>query len=228
MPTSPPFSYVTYTITTPMIATPEFSYATIGLLEDATVPIETQLEVYLNGVLLTLTTDYTFISGNKIDVSATLQLGDFLKIQRNTEKGTRYVDFTNNSILNESDLDLSANQIFFIAQEAYDLAYNTVRLTSAGDAWEGQGLEATNFAPAASGSSLVTLNQVNGLILGLETATIDGCRIYGFEGDGATTDFALDAGVPTNISACQLLVMVDGVVYEADCDSGNPPVGSGI
>lgn len=43
MPTSPPYSYVTFTVTSGMVATPEFSYASIGLLPDGLVDKSVQL-----------------------------------------------------------------------------------------------------------------------------------------------------------------------------------------
>lgn len=43
MPTSPPYSYVTFTVTSGMVATPEFSYASISLLPDGLVSRTTQL-----------------------------------------------------------------------------------------------------------------------------------------------------------------------------------------
>jgi hypothetical protein len=230
MPCEPPFSYVEYIVTQAMIdasgANDSFSYSAFDLLDESVISQENQIEVYVNGVLRLLDTDYTVNAESQLVVFAEgfLAVNDFIRIARNTEKCNRYVDFTDNTVLTEKDLDLDSNQIFFVAQEAFDLAYQSLRINDGGTMWDGRGYEANNFLPATHSTSLVTLGQVQNLITGVETATVDGCRIYGYEADGTETTFPLDDGVPQGINSCQLFVTVDGVLLEPDCDAGNPPV----
>jgi hypothetical protein len=229
MPCDPPLAYVTYRVTQAMIDSDgsfdSFSYAAFDLLDASVIAEKNQLAVFVNGVEKTVDVDYTVDDVTQL-VSfpeGVLEVDDFIKIARDTEKCERYVDFEDNTVLTEKDLNLDSNQIFFVAQEAFDLAYQSLRLNDGGTMWDGRGYEANNFLPATHSSSLVTLGQVQNLVNGVDTATVDGCRIYGFEGDGTEDTFPLDDGVPTSIDACQVLVMVDGVVQEPDCGAGNPP-----
>jgi len=116
--------------------------------------------VYLNGVKLTPTTDYTFISNNKIHVSATLHVDDTLTIKRNTEKGTRYVTWVDNNLITQDDLNDSSMQQFFIAQEAYDKAASSMTLDESLTYWDGNGKELRNIGPATTGTSAMTYNQL--------------------------------------------------------------------
>ena len=90
---------------------------------------ESHIKVSANGVLLTVTTEYT-ISGTTLTIIASSYDGD-VTIYRETPgstQGTRntpenqYVNFTNGSVITESDLDNSTLQAIYVAQEAMDKA----------------------------------------------------------------------------------------------------------
>lgn len=229
MTCSPPFSYVNYRVTAAMLTDTEnpnyggvFSFAAFPVLDPTIVPVSDQIRVYRNGLLQTYGSNYNLNLASpatySVDFIDALVEGDFIQIQRDTEKCERLVDFVSTAILTEADLNLSSQQIFFLAQEAYDLAYDTIRIDSTGLRWDGRGREATNFSPASFPSSLVTLAQVQNLIGGLDTATISGCASWGFEGDGIIDTVPLDGAENIHVSSCQLIVTVDGVVLLPACD----------
>ena len=76
----------------------------------------THVKAYLNG---TLTSAYT-ISSSTLTFTTAPANGVVIRIERETPNDTRLVDFTDGSVLTESDLDASADQNFYIAQEITD------------------------------------------------------------------------------------------------------------
>jgi hypothetical protein len=77
---------------------------------------QTHIEVFLNG---TSTSAFT-ISSSTLTFSTAPATGVTILIRRNTPKSARLVDFTDGSVLTEADLDRSADQNFYIAQEVVD------------------------------------------------------------------------------------------------------------
>ena len=76
----------------------------------------THVKAYLNG---TLTSAYT-ISSSTLTFTTAPANGVVIRIERETPNDTRLVDFTDGSVLTEQDLDRSADQNFYIAQEITD------------------------------------------------------------------------------------------------------------
>ena len=165
---NPPYSYVTFTDV--VASTGPFSYAGFLLLPDETVPEENQIVVKVDGVTKTLTTDYTVnTSTNQITFVAPITC-DILRIERNTRKTSRYVDYTNGGNLGATDLDLDANQTFFIAQEAYDYAYDSMHKGST-DQWDAQSRRIQDVANPEASTDAVNKQYVDGLINGGEEQT---------------------------------------------------------
>ena len=77
----------------------------------------THIKVYINNVE---DTSFTFINDNRIQTSSMPSNGQVVKVDRDTPTTARLVDFQDGSVLTETDLDKSANQNFFIAQETED------------------------------------------------------------------------------------------------------------
>ena len=92
--------------------------------------------VYSVGVLQTVTTDYTFLSDTSIRLVTGATAGDVIVLLRSTSRSTRSVDFTSGT-LTEADLDNSALQMFYLSQEALDIAADSMTLNTAGN-WDGQ------------------------------------------------------------------------------------------
>lgn len=80
---------------------------------------DSHLRVFQNGLLLALTTNYTIV-GDDVVLVVGANTGDLLRIQRDTPQVTRVVDFMAGANLVESDLDQSALQNLYLAQELWD------------------------------------------------------------------------------------------------------------
>jgi hypothetical protein len=76
----------------------------------------THVKAYLNG---TLTSAYT-ISSSTLTFTTAPANAVVIRIERETPNDNRLVDFTDGSVLTEQDLDRSADQNFYIAQEITD------------------------------------------------------------------------------------------------------------
>ena len=84
----------------------------------------THIKAYIDNVE---TTAFT-ISTSTLTFTSAPANGTTIKIERNTPIDARLVDFTDGSVLTEADLDKSADQNFFIAQETADDQENNLRL----------------------------------------------------------------------------------------------------
>jgi len=80
-----------------------------------------EVDVTVGGVLKTLDTHYT-ISGSTVTFTSgnTPGNGVAVKFQRDTNISTKKVDFTDGSVLTETDLDTNSDQVLFAQQEITD------------------------------------------------------------------------------------------------------------
>jgi hypothetical protein len=200
----------------------QFVYSNIQMLGAGADPEEQQLKVYLNSQLLTYLTDYTInTTTNTITiigfVANAMAAGDIVAIERDTKKDDRYVDWTNNAGIDESDLDLEGDQLLFIAQEAIDESNTALRKTPSETRWDGENISSINCGPAVEGSGWTTLDQVNNLIAGLDTATVTTTNQWCFDGTGSQVDFYLN-GAPSSTTANNLFVSIDGLTL-CPCDT---------
>tara|TARA_B100000424_G_scaffold10985_1_gene8187 strand:+ start:283 stop:4752 length:4470 start_codon:yes stop_codon:yes gene_type:complete len=83
---------------------------------------ESEVDVTVGGSLKTLTTHYTFTSATQITFTSGNEPGNgvAIKFQRDTNVGSKKVDFVDGSVLTEIDLDNNANQLLFSMQEIVD------------------------------------------------------------------------------------------------------------
>ena len=68
--------------------------------------------------------DYNYLTESQIQITKTLNVGDSVAITRTTSINERMVVFSDTSILNEKNQNLSAQQTFNIVQEVYDSLNN--------------------------------------------------------------------------------------------------------
>ena len=87
----------------------------------------THVKVFLDGVS---TTAFS-ITGSNVVMNSNPSNGVVALIKRETPTDARLVDFQDGSVLTESDLDKSADQNFFIAQEISDDSQGTMKLNNA-------------------------------------------------------------------------------------------------
>ena len=81
---------------------------------------EAYVEVYIDGVLQTVTSDYSFFTTSVIRLVTPATGGEIVQLKRNTKNDARLVDFQDAGNLTEADLDLSADQVFHLQQENID------------------------------------------------------------------------------------------------------------
>lgn len=83
---------------------------------------QADVKVYVGGV----NTAFTFTSANIASLASAPASGVVVRVARATDASARAVDFQDGSVLSESDLDTSADQVFKISQEAIDRANEAV------------------------------------------------------------------------------------------------------
>ena len=101
----------------------------------------THIKAYLDG---TVTTAFS-VSDSTLTFNTAPSNGVVIRIERETPIDARLVDFQDGSVLTQAELDMSANQNFFIAQEVTDDQANNLRLTTA-DVFDAQSKRIINVA----------------------------------------------------------------------------------
>jgi len=114
------------------------------------------IALYVDGV----STTFTFTSSNTISVTTAPTSGAIVRIERTTNSATRSVDFSDGSILTEADLDMSAQQVFNLAQEAIDTAGEAVSKTPDGK-MDAQNRVIKNVATAVNADEAVNKGQID-------------------------------------------------------------------
>jgi len=109
------------------------------------------VKAFLNGVE---TTAFT-ISSSTLTFTTAPANGVTIRIERQTPTDSRIVDFTDGSVLTESDLDKSADQNFYIAQEISDDSQSTLKLNNA-DKFDALNKRIINLANPVDNQDAVT------------------------------------------------------------------------
>ena len=112
----------------------------------------THIKVYVNNVE---DTTFTFINDTRIQTTSMPSNGQIVKIDRDTPTNARLVDFQDGSVLTESDLDKSANQNFFIAQETVDEVDDKLGLDNS-NLWDADNKRIINVANPTANQDAVT------------------------------------------------------------------------
>jgi hypothetical protein len=189
-----------------------FPYSSISLLDDDLVPIASQLRVYIDGTLKTLSTDYsvnTTLSRVEFVGSAPLS-SELVRIARYTKSDDRYINYTNSTNITADILNTDAQQIFFLAQEAKDLQNDAMTVGSDGK-WNGQGKIIGNIAAGVDGTDAVNVAQLQAAVLGTTPASLGGHGYQQYTGDGSTTSFALPSAITSITSPEDIDVYVNGI-----------------
>ena len=118
------------------------------------------VKAYVNGVE---DTSITFPTSSSVTLSSTPANGATVLIKRITSPSTRLVDFQDGSVLSASDLDQSANQNFYLAQETDDEVGSKLG-TNANNVYDASGtgsnLKISNVADPTSAQDVATKNYV--------------------------------------------------------------------
>lgn len=114
------------------------------------------VKVYLDGVLQTVTTDYTWFNSTTIQFLSAPANGVVIRIERETQNTSRLVDFQNAGNLTETDLDLNSDQVFYLTQESIDdFSDNAMNLTAALK-WDALTYNIINLADPVNDQDAVT------------------------------------------------------------------------
>ena len=113
----------------------------------------THIKAYLANVE---TTAFT-VSGSTLTFTSAPADTVAILIKRVTPTDARLVDFTDGSVLTEADLDQSADQNFYIAQESSDTAQSHIALNNS-DVWDGKSKRLTLIADPTSAQDVATKN----------------------------------------------------------------------
>lgn len=84
-------------------------------------------------------------------------------VQRATTKTARLVDFTAASVLDEASLDKDSNQLFYIAQEAYDDLSNALQYDVDTGEYDADSKRIKNLDDGVSDDEAVNIGQIDGL-----------------------------------------------------------------
>ena len=111
--------------------------ATTNFTFDKGYILASDVLVYLDGVLQTVTTDYIWFTSSTVQFLTAPAGGVAILFQRRTENDARLVDFQDAGNLTEADLDLSANQLFYLMQEAQDDFTANAMVLDTDTKWDG-------------------------------------------------------------------------------------------
>jgi hypothetical protein len=129
------------------------------------------IKVRVNGVL----TSYTYLNSSTVTISPAPEAGALIDIRRETPKDNPPVDFTDGSVLLESDLDLATRFNLYCTQETEDTANASIALDYTGK-FDAQGRRITNVANPLNNQDAATRYYVDSVLVqntGTFTAGID-------------------------------------------------------
>jgi hypothetical protein len=107
-------------------------YVGDGVTTTFSVPFE-----YISRAHVSLLVDgdevaFSWLSSTSVQAAVAPVVGSVVEVRRTTPRDTLLVNFVDGSVLVETDLDLSALQVFYLAQEAFDAGSATMSITADG------------------------------------------------------------------------------------------------
>ena len=190
-------------------STATFSWAQIdGYLSSA------HIYVYINGVVKTITSDYTINTTAKTITFTAGNIpssGDYIEIKRITPKTVAglQVNFTDASVLTATDMNNSQKQQLFIAQEAQDTGAGGMGLNAGGVAWDAENIRIERVSAPTNLTDAVNKQYVDTLSL-FGAFTVP--QSWSFNGNGSDTAFTLTNPAPSCTDPAMFIVEVNGVI----------------
>ena len=137
-------------------------YTGNGTLTHYTIPFTyrtaSDVVVTVAGTVLNLTTHYSFPSASTISFVTPPANGAAIVLRRSTSQDARIVDYAAGSVLKESDLDNDSIQGFNMAQEAIDIAQDSIAVSDSNNQFDATSLRVTNVADPTSAQDVATKN----------------------------------------------------------------------
>ena len=225
-------TYVDYTATA---AQTDFAFS-FPYLEDSHVVVE------IDGVVKTLTTDYTIVTtpSKKIVLTSGATAGQVVRVRRdsNADGSNPFVDFVNGSVLTEDALDKSYLHNLYLNEEIGELNEASLQKAVGGTQWDAKSLRLTNLADPTDPQDAGTKNYIDTQITNTVTGSSTEAAKTTFTGDGSTV-FTFGSGITLD-GDTMYEVAIDGVLqeptvaYTIDADSNTitftsaPPSSSNI
>ncbi|MCH7994111.1 MAG: hypothetical protein IIB57_06670 [Planctomycetes bacterium] len=187
----------------------------------SSIVVETLEPNQTNFTAKVLDTDYTIDTAAKIVtfVSTTTRgaVGTIIQIRRCTERA-RGINWNSEAAFSPATANRDQQQDFSFQQELETELSDVLHRNDRRDEWDAEALEGGNAAPARSGNSWVTLNQLNAAIFDGEVIDLNEPLVLVFTGDGATTTFTLPGARGT--TAQMWFVYKNGVHQNSDDSTG--------
>lgn len=161
-----------------------------------TFPYEATADVtvFQNGTQLN-TTQFSLPNATTVRLVTGATSGDAIVLERNTSRSTRSVDFTPGT-LTESDLDGSAIQTFYMAQEAIDQVALGLKKAS-DEIWDATSTRIKNVADGTGDNDAVNLAQMNTAIAVATLGSLPSPLTVALGGTGAATAAAARVALGT-------------------------------
>lgn len=156
------------------------------------------VKVYIDGVLKTVTTHYTFSGDRTLNFVAIPPVGATIYIVRDTSK-ERLVEFRDASILVARDLDVSSLQAIHIAEESKDIVENSLAVDTTNNL-TAQDRRITDVANPVDAQDVATKNYVDTFGNGIYQDALDEANRAFLEAENAEAsadNAAISAGVAT-------------------------------
>lgn len=115
---------------------------------------QNNISVFKNGNLLATPADWTFLMAQVVRLTVGAALNDIIRVKRVTPITTAIVDYANGSVLTDLELDATALQSLFAAQEVADSLEGAITQNEFLQ-WDAQNLPIINIPVSAIASSAV-------------------------------------------------------------------------
>jgi hypothetical protein len=126
--------------------------------------------VRVDGVLKVENTDYTWLNATTIQFVTAPAVAAVVDIERSSDRDERLVNHQDASTVTEATLDQDANQLFYIAQEAFDAADDSIQLATDGT-FDAESKRIKNVSDPAAAQDAATKNYVDLTLIGVSPAT---------------------------------------------------------
>jgi hypothetical protein len=201
-----------------------------------------EISVTVDGVA---ETGLTFPSSSTVLLTSPPAIGTLVQVRRTTALASRAVDFASGSVLTEEDLDDSNIQVFHAAQEAIDIAGDSIFLDT-DDKWEANNKVIKNVGTPIANTDGATKAYADGISSAAASAAVAAANAAVTAATGAiipdatkivlhpiNTQYTLSDGITTDFSAKHYanvastnagLTAADLVLTNADVVSANAAV----